>query len=90
MLALVRLLLEQGADPGPARLDGMTPLHSAAWRGLARVAQELIDAAASLSAVATSGPHQGQTPADAALSQGHITLAARLDSGAAEVASLYG
>jgi hypothetical protein len=29
------------------------------------------------------------TPADTALSQGHIILAARLDSGAAEVASLY-
>jgi uncharacterized protein len=90
VLALVRLLLEYGADPGQARMDGMTPLHSAAWRGLAHVAQELIDAGASPSAVATSGPHQGQTPADTALSQGHIILAARLDSGAAEVASPYG
>jgi uncharacterized protein len=90
VLALVRLLLEHGADPRQARLDGMTPLHSAAWRGLARVAQELIDAGASPSAVATSVPHQGQTPADTALSEGHIILAARLDSGAAEVASPYG
>jgi uncharacterized protein len=90
VLALVRLLLEHGADSRQARMDGMTPLHSAAWRGLARVAQELIDAGASPSAVATSGPHQGQTPADTALSQGHIILAARLDSGAAEVASPYG
>jgi ankyrin repeat protein len=90
VLALVRLLLEHGADPGQARRDGMTPLHSAAWRGLARVAQELIDAGASPSAAATAGPHQGQTPADTALSQGHIILAARLDTGAAEVASPYG
>jgi ankyrin repeat protein len=90
VLALVRLLLEHGADPRQARMDGMTPLHSAAWRSLARVAQELIDAGASPSAVATSGPHQGQTPADTALSQGHIILAARLDSGAPEVASPYG
>jgi ankyrin repeat protein len=90
VLGLVRLLLEHGADPRQARMDGMTPLHSAAWRGLARVAQELIDAGASSSAVAASGPHQGQTPADTALSQGHIILAARLDSGAAEVASPYG
>lgn len=90
VLALVRLLLEHGADPGQARMDGMTPLHSAAWRGLAHVAQELIDAGASPSVVAASGPHQGQTPADTALSQGHIILAARLDSGAAEVASPYG
>jgi uncharacterized protein len=90
VLGLVRLLLEHGADPGQARRDGMTPLHSAAWRGLARVAQELIDAGASPSAVATAGPHQGQTPADTALSQGYIILAARLDTGAAEVASPYG
>jgi uncharacterized protein len=90
VLALVRLLLEHGADPRQPRTDGMTPLHSAAWRGLAHVAQELLDAGADPSDVATSGPHQGQTPADTALSQGHIILAARLDSGAADVASPYG
>jgi ankyrin repeat protein len=90
VLALVRLLLEHGADPHQARRDGMTPLHSAAWRGLGRVAQELIDAGASPSAVATAGPHGGQTPADTALSQGYLVLAARLDTGAAQVASPYG
>src|ERR1700739_2786239 len=54
VLALVRILLEHGADPHQPRRDGMTPLHSAAWRGLGRVAQELIDAGASPSAVATA------------------------------------
>jgi ankyrin repeat protein len=90
VLALVRLLLEHGADPDQSRRDGMTPLHSAAWRGCARVVQELLDAGASPSAVATAGPHQGQTPADTALAQGYLILAARLDAGAADVAGPYG
>jgi ankyrin repeat protein len=89
VLALVRLLLEHGAEPDHPRLDGMTPLHAAAWRGLGRVAQELLDAGADRSATATGGPHAGQTPADTALAQGHLVLAARLDGGL-EVASPYG
>ena len=44
VLALVRLLLEAGADPNTRRKDGMTPLHAAAWRGLDHVVQELVDA----------------------------------------------
>ena len=81
VLALVGLLLEHGADPSQPRRDGMTPLHSAAWRGLDRVVQELLDAGADATAAATSGPHAGQTPADVALAQGHLVLAARLDDG---------
>ncbi len=79
VLELVRLLLERGADVTAGRLDGMTPLHGAAWRGHAVVAQALLDAGADPAATAASGPHAGQTPADTALSQGHLVLAARLD-----------
>jgi len=90
VLRLVRLLLEHGAEPDQVRRDGMTALHSAAWRGLGRVVQELLDAGADRGARATDGPHAGQTPADAALAQGHLVLASHLDSGALDVASPYG
>jgi ankyrin repeat protein len=90
VLRIVRSLLERGADPGATRLDGMTPLHGAAWRGLARVVQELLDAGADPMARASAGPHAGQTAADTAMTQGHLVLAARLDTGAPDVASPYG
>jgi ankyrin repeat protein len=79
VLALVQLLLSCGADPNQVRLDGMTALHTAAWRGLSDVARELVDAGADPAAAARSGPHQGETPAQSALSQGHLVLAANLD-----------
>jgi uncharacterized protein len=79
VLELVRLLIERGADVTARRKDGMTPLHGAAWRGHAAVAQALLDAGADPAATATSGPHAGQAAADTALSQGHLVLAARLD-----------
>ena len=78
MLGLVRLLLERGAAVNGRRGDGMTALHSACWRGLDQVAQELLGAGADPTLTATAGPHQGQTPADTARNQGHLLLAARL------------
>lgn len=79
VLELVRLLLNRGADVNAQRADGMTALHTAAWRGLGRVAQALLDAGADPAITAAKGAHEGQTPADTALSQGHLRLAARLD-----------
>jgi len=90
VLDLARLLLERGADVNGRRGDGMTALHAACWRGLARVAQELLDAGADPATTATAGPHQGQTPADTALAQGHILLAARLDVPGHTVSGPYG
>jgi hypothetical protein len=79
VLGLIRLLVGHGADVTARRVDGMTPLHGAAWRGHAAVVQALLEAGADPAATATSGPHAGQTPADTALSQGHLVLAASLD-----------
>lgn len=90
VLDLVRLLLERGADVNGRRGDGMTALHAACWRGLTRVAQELLDAGADPAITAASGPHQGQTPADTALAQGHILLAARLDVPGQTISGPYG
>jgi len=65
-------------------------LHAACWRGLGRVAQELLDAGADPASTVTAGPHQEQTPADTALAQGHLLLAARLDVPGQPVPSPYG
>lgn len=75
---MARLLLEHGAEVNARRRDGMTPLHTAAWPGHPAVAAELLGAGADPVATAVSGPHAGQTPADTALSQGHLVLADRL------------
>ena len=58
----------------------MTALHTACWRGLGRVAGELLSAGADPALTATGGPHQGETPAATARAQGHGDLAARLDA----------
>jgi uncharacterized protein len=79
VLDLVRMLLHRGAAVNARRADGMTALHAASWRGLAEVVQELLEAGADPAMTATAGSHQGQTPADTALAQGHLILAARLD-----------
>ena len=80
VLALVRLLLDHGAEVSAQRRDGMTALHAACWRGLGRVAGELLSAGADPAITATGGPHQGETPAATARAQGHGDLAARLDA----------
>ncbi len=90
VLALVRLLLERGAAVDAPRMDGMTALHGAAWRGLATVVVELIDAGADIAITATSGQHAGQTAADAALSQGHLRLAVLLDAPGLATTGPYG
>jgi uncharacterized protein len=90
VLALVRLLLEHGAQVNARRKDGMTPLHGAAWRGHAGVVQELLDAGADPAITVTAGAHAGETAADSALSQGHLVLAARLDTPGLVSVGAYG
>jgi uncharacterized protein len=89
VLELVRALLEHGADANARRQDGATALHAAAFRGLRQVVQELLDASADPTITADDGGHRGQTPADTALSQGHLVLAADLDVPGTVVANPY-
>ena len=78
VLVLVRLLLERGADVNGRRRDGLTALHSAAWRGHTKVIACLIEHGAdqSIRGYQGMGPHAGQTARDMALAQGqHIAAA---------------
>ena len=77
VLRLVELLLDRGADVNARRRDGMTALHSAAYRGHLRVIRRLIErgADATLRAHSNAGPHAGESPADTARAQGRVAAA---------------
>ena len=70
MAALCGLLLDRGADVDGRRRDSLTALHTAAWRGHLQVIRLLLERGADRTIAGTSGPHDGQTAADAARSQG--------------------
>ncbi len=71
VLRLVDLLLSKGADVNARRRDGMTALHSAAYRGHVRVIRLLLDAGADRTIRAHgAGSHVGESAADTALAQG--------------------
>lgn len=72
VLELARLLLDHGADVNGRRRDGLTALHSAAYRGHLRVMRYLLQqgADAAIRGHAGAGPHAGQTAADLALAEG--------------------
>jgi ankyrin repeat protein len=65
---LVTLLLEYGADPARANAHGWTPLHQAAYSGLAPLAALLLDAGAPAD---VSARGDGGTPLIVALFWGH-------------------
>jgi uncharacterized protein len=83
VLQLVDLLLDRGAEVNARRRDGMTALHSAAYRGHLQVIRRLLDRGAdpTIRAHDDAGAHAGQTAADTAASQGQ-TAAAELLRGA--------
>jgi ankyrin repeat protein len=67
-IALVRLLLERGADPNRGNDYGWTPLHQAGYSNDRRLAAVLLDAGADTSLYARG---DGGTPLVAALFWGH-------------------
>ena len=64
-LAVVRLLVEQGADVNSAPSHGTSPLHFAALQGHAEIVSCLLSGGASL----TARDHNGQLPMDMAANE---------------------
>jgi ankyrin repeat protein len=73
-LAVIRLLIEHGADVNARQEGDWTALHEVAANGY----DELVDALLSAGADPASTSATGQTPADLAGANGHAELAARL------------
>lgn len=73
VLSTVLLLLSYGAEANHRRSDGMTALHTAAWRGHLDVMRVLLIAGAdpAIAAHKDGGPHSGETAEMSARSQGH-------------------
>jgi uncharacterized protein len=77
VLALVDLLLDARAEVNARRRDGLTALHTAAYRGQLQVIRRLVARGADLSIEGHvgTGAHAGHTPADMAESQGEVEAA---------------
>ena len=78
----VRTLLKQGADVSAAQGDGMTPLHWAAERGDAQMAEMLLYAGANVGAVTRIGQY---TPLHLASRSGNSAVVAALLKAGADV-----
>jgi len=78
----VRSLLKQGADVSAAQGDGMTPLHWAAERGDAALAEMLLYAGANVAAVTRIGQY---TPLHLASRSGNAAVVEALLKGGADV-----
>jgi|RhiMetdeSRZDD1v2_1073273.scaffolds.fasta_scaffold134903_3 ankyrin repeat protein len=80
VLQLVRMLIASGADVNGRRRDGLTALHSAAYRGHLRVIELLLKRGAdpTIQGYEGSGPHAGQTAFDMARMQGKVEAATLL------------
>jgi ankyrin repeat protein len=80
VLQLVSMLTASGADVNGRRRDGLTALHSAAYRGHLRVIELLLKRGAdpTIQGYEGSGPHAGQTAFDMARMQGQVEAATLL------------
>jgi ankyrin repeat protein len=74
--ALVRLLVESGADVNARAAAGWTPLHLAASRGNVALVDYLLERGAD----PTARADDGRTPAQVAEERGHPEAAARLEA----------
>lgn len=77
VLCLVDFLLDRGAHVNARRRDGMTGLHSAAYRGHLQVISRLLERGAdtTIRALDEAGAHAGQSPAETALAVGQTAAA---------------
>jgi ankyrin repeat protein len=75
VVELVDLLLANGANVNGRRRDGLTALHSAAFRNHLRVIEVLLQHGADPAIKGSGGEHAGQTGRDIALAQGHAKAA---------------
>ena len=67
-------MLDAGADPNARQHGGFTPLHEAAQVGDDALADLLVERGADLTALSD----EGKTPADHAVAESHMAMAARL------------
>ncbi|HEY3825049.1 MAG TPA: ankyrin repeat domain-containing protein [Bryobacteraceae bacterium] len=80
VLELMNLLIGSGANVNARRRDGLTALHSAAYRGHLKVIGLLLERGAdpAIRGYEGAGLHAGQTAADVAVAQGQSKAAAAL------------
>jgi ankyrin repeat protein len=80
VLELVKLLIMSGADVNGRRRDGLTALHTAAYRGHLHVIEILLASGAdpTIRGYEGAGPHAGQSATDVATAQNQADAAKRL------------